>query len=59
MSDSTPILTTLSETCACAAPAPSAAAIASAIRLRFMLFMVLLLGDGATRRPARRGWQSV
>ncbi len=40
MSDSTPILTTLSEICACAAPAPSAAAIASPTRLRLNAFML-------------------
>jgi hypothetical protein len=40
MSDSTPILTTLSEICACAAPAASAPAIARLIAVRFNAFML-------------------
>src|SRR5215468_425644 len=41
MSDRTPILITLFETCACAAPAPSAAAIASETRVRCIAFILL------------------
>src|SRR4030095_12852619 len=40
MSDSTPILIMLSETCACAAETPSAAAIAAAIIVCFIDFML-------------------
>src|SRR5437868_11475196 len=43
MSDSTPILMTLSEICACAAPAANAPAIARATRLRFSLLIAFLL----------------
>ena len=43
MSESTPILMTLSETCACAAPADSAAATPSPTMVRLNAFMVLLL----------------
>src|SRR5688572_18480318 len=55
MSESTPILTTLSEICACAAPAPSVAATATAIRLRFVAFMNYSLSNGLLRRMAREG----
>src|SRR6185503_6048661 len=48
MSESTPILITLSEICACAAPAVSAPATASASRLRWSTFMVFLLVEGVS-----------
>src|SRR5437762_10940151 len=43
MSDSTPILMTLSETCACAGTAANAPAIATAINDRFSRFIAFLL----------------
>src|SRR5438309_9701120 len=50
MSDNTPILTTLSETCACAAPAANAPAIATAIKLPVTLFIAFLLVDRGSLR---------
>src|SRR5437773_3718304 len=50
MSDSTPILMTLSEICACAAPATNAPATATAIKLPFSLFIAFLLVDRGSLR---------
>src|SRR6185295_450562 len=55
MSDSTPILTTLSEICACAVAAPSDAATATAIRLRFIAFIRNSFVDDLSRHIGARG----